>query len=115
MGASGTLTFEPGVTTRTILVPTVDDTEVEVVETFVVNLSNPPAGATIADGHGTGTILDNDGPLFSDSFEKGEWDGKWVEDSQYDWFDSTQRKTDGSYSAEVDGGATDLALMMMME
>nr|AFI78505.1 serine proteinase precursor protein [uncultured bacterium ws156A7] len=50
--------------------------------------------------------------LFVDSFENGEWDGKWVEDSQYDWFDSTQRETDGSYSAEVDGRATDATLTM---
>ena len=45
--------------------------------------------------------------VFADSFENGEWDSKWTEDSQYDWFDSTQRATDGSYSAEVDGRATD--------
>ena len=50
--------------------------------------------------------------LFADSFENGEWDGKWVEDSQRDWFDSTQRKTDGNYSAEVDGWANNATLTM---
>ena len=35
-----------------------------------------------------------------------------MEDSQRDWYDSTQRATDGSYSAEVDGRATDAALTM---
>ena len=50
--------------------------------------------------------------LFSDSFENGQWNGLWVEDSQNDWFTSTQRATDGSYSAEVDGRATDATLTM---
>ena len=49
---------------------------------------------------------------FFDSFEYGQWNGLWVEDSQNDWFTSTQRKTDGSYSAEVDGSATDATLTM---
>ncbi|MFC1716754.1 tandem-95 repeat protein [Candidatus Poribacteria bacterium] len=49
---------------------------------------------------------------FLDSFEAGEWSGKWVEDGQNDWFRSTQRATDGSYSAEVDGQATDATLTM---
>jgi Putative Ig domain len=58
--------------------------------------------------------LDDDQPitLFSDSFEVGEWNGLWVEDSQNDWFRSTQRATEGSYSAEVDGRATDATLTM---
>lgn len=57
--ASGTLTFAPGETTRTIIIETVDNTTIELPETFTVNLSNP-VGATIATGQGTGTILDND-------------------------------------------------------
>lgn len=48
--------------------------------------------------------------LFSDSFENGQWNGKFVQDSQNDWFTSTQRATLGSYSAEVDGRATDATL-----
>jgi hypothetical protein len=44
--------------------------------------------------------------LFEDSFEVGEWNGLWVEDSQNDWLRSTQRRTQGSFSAEVDGSAT---------
>ena len=50
--------------------------------------------------------------LFSDSFENGQWDGNWGEDSQNDWFTSTQRSTDGSYSAEVDGSANNATLTM---
>jgi hypothetical protein len=36
--------------------------------------------------------------LFADSFEVGQWNGNWVEDSQNAWFRSTQRATDGSYN-----------------
>lgn len=48
--------------------------------------------------------------IFSDSFEVSEWNGLWSEDSQNDWFRSTQRAVNGSYSAEVDGRASDAKL-----
>lgn len=57
-----TLTFAPGVTSRTISVQVQGDTLVEPNETFFVNLSNPTI-ATIADGQGVGTILDDDAIL----------------------------------------------------
>ena len=41
--------------------------------------------------------------LFSDSFEVGEWNGLWTEDSQDRWFRSTERTVDGSFSAEIVG------------
>ena len=50
--------------------------------------------------------------LFFDSFEVSEWNGQWVEDSQNDWHRSTKRSTDGSYSAEVDGWASNAMLTM---
>ena len=210
LATTGKLIFEPGVTTRTIVVPTIDDIEAESTETFNVSLSNPiggvipdptPAVGTIfdddgnqppivdagedqtvtdADGNGTEDVLlsgfafdldgsiasavwtlndselgdtpnlnvplpvgvhtitltatDNDGAssddtvvvtvnpapvevvLFEDSFEVGsnsnDWNGKWVEDSQDDFFRSTQRSTDGSRSAEVDGRAYDATLTL---
>ncbi len=56
---SGTLTFTPGVLTRTIAVPVQGDTLDELDETFVVNLSEP-VNATLADNQGQGTILDDD-------------------------------------------------------
>jgi subtilisin-like proprotein convertase family protein len=59
--SSGTLTFAPGQTTRTILVRTLDGTIAEPNETFTVNLSNA-VGTTIADGQGVATIVDNDQP-----------------------------------------------------
>jgi len=55
------ITFAPGETSKTILVPTLDDEVYEGDETFFVNLSHP-VGATIADSHGVGTIIDNDLP-----------------------------------------------------
>ena len=60
ISASGTLTFPPGVNTPlTISVAVVGDTSAEGNENFFVNLSNP-SGASIADGQGVGTILDDD-------------------------------------------------------
>lgn len=56
---SGTVTFNPGVTTRTIAIPVKGDTLTESDETFVVELSNS-TGATLGDSVGLGTIVDND-------------------------------------------------------
>ncbi|GAG31681.1 unnamed protein product, partial [marine sediment metagenome] len=47
-----------------------------------------------------------------DSFETGEWNGIWIEDSQNDWRRTTQRSNDGSYAAEIDGRATDATLTL---
>lgn len=60
VAASGTLTFQPGETSKAILVRVLDDTAAEPIETFTVNLSNPSAGTTIADGQGVATISAND-------------------------------------------------------
>jgi Calx-beta domain/Bacterial Ig domain len=56
---SGTLTFAPGVTSRTIAVPIVADSVVESTETYSLVLLNP-TNATIADGTGIGAIVDDD-------------------------------------------------------
>src|SRR2546428_1224844 len=59
---SGTLTFPANSTTpQTITIVVNGDNSDEIDETFTVNLSNPTR-ATIANGTGTGTILDNDNP-----------------------------------------------------
>ena len=58
---SGTLNFAAGVTTQTIVVPILDDTLDELNETFTVNLASP-TNASIEDGTGIGTIVDNDAP-----------------------------------------------------
>ena len=57
--ASGTLTFAPGETTKTIQVAVLDDAHDEGEETMVLRLSNP-TGGRIADGEATGTIENTD-------------------------------------------------------
>jgi hypothetical protein len=59
VGASGTLVFAPGVTSRTIPVQIIGDTLMEPVESFFVDLSNP-VNATIADGRAV-VVLNIDG------------------------------------------------------
>jgi hypothetical protein len=56
---SGSLTFNPGETTRTIIVAVKGDTIFEADETFSVVLSNV-ANALLADDRGVGTILNDD-------------------------------------------------------
>jgi CSLREA domain-containing protein len=56
---SGTLLFAPGTTSQNITVAVAGDTSVEPDETFTVVLSNP-ANATLADGSGTGVIVNDD-------------------------------------------------------
>jgi Calx-beta domain-containing protein/beta-propeller uncharacterized protein DUF5122 len=62
--ATGTVTFQPGQTSRPIAVTVNGDHCQEADETFSVNLSNPTGGggATIGDGQGTGKILNDDVP-----------------------------------------------------
>src|SRR5262249_14452827 len=54
---SGTLTFAPGETLRSFLVPTLNDGTTDPTRSFTVNLSNP-TGGVIATSQGVGTILD---------------------------------------------------------
>lgn len=57
--ASGTLSFAPGETIKTVFVPVIGDRLPEPNETFVVNLSSP-TNATIDDGQGVGNIVDDE-------------------------------------------------------
>lgn len=59
---SGSLTFTPGQTTRTITVPVIGETVPEANETFFVNLSGA-SNATISDNQGVGTITNDDVPV----------------------------------------------------
>ena len=64
--ASGTLTFAPGETRKTVTVAVNGDRLAEADEHFVLNLSNP-TGAAIADGQGAGTIRDDEPRILIDS------------------------------------------------
>ena len=57
--ATGTLTFAPGETTKTVTVQVIGNTVKQSDRTFLVNLSSPTQ-ATIGDGQGLGTIKDDD-------------------------------------------------------
>jgi Calx-beta domain len=74
--ASGTLTFAPGELSKHVTVAITSDTLDEPHETYSVELANA-VGATIADGRGAGTILDNDPPvsIAVDDVTRGEVNG----------------------------------------
>jgi hypothetical protein len=77
---SGTLTFSPGQTSKTITVLVNGDRLPEPNETFVVNLSSP-TNATIADGQGVGTILDDEPRISITDVSKSE--GKKNQTTQF--------------------------------
>jgi large repetitive protein len=56
LATSGTLSFAPGDTSKTVSVTVNGDTLNEANETFFLNLSNASPGAGIGDGQGLGTI-----------------------------------------------------------
>jgi hypothetical protein len=58
IAAAGTITFPPGLTAQTIVIPTLDDNGADATRTFTVDLSNP-VGAVLSRSQGIGTILEN--------------------------------------------------------
>ena len=62
--ASGTLSFSPGTTSRTITITINADKTSEANETFFINLSNP-TNAALGVAKGTGTIVNDDAPFAS--------------------------------------------------
>ena len=60
VASSGTVTFAPGETIKTITVWVNGDRKREANETFLVNLSGPSDNALLLDAQGIGTILDDD-------------------------------------------------------
>jgi ELWxxDGT repeat protein len=68
---SGTLTFSPGQTTKTITILVYGDRVPEPNETFFVNLS-PPASAVVTDGQGMGTIVDDEPRISISDVSKAE-------------------------------------------
>jgi hypothetical protein len=60
--ATGTLTFNPGETTKTVSINIIGDLTNEFDETLQLNLSGP-TNAAIADSQGVGTITNDDAPV----------------------------------------------------
>lgn len=78
--------------------------------TLIVNdgsLDSTPVSTTAV----INDIPDEPVELFFDSFEDGSL-ANWSQDSQNDWFNSTQRSRAGSRSAEIDGSASDATLTL---
>lgn len=74
--ASGTLTFAPGETNKTIQINLIDDAVVEVTESFTVVLSNPVNVSLGGGNTATITIADNEGVQFtSTAYSVQETDG----------------------------------------
>ena len=69
--ATGTLTFAEGQESKVITVRVQGDTDSELDETFFVDLLNP-LGATIGDGRGEGTIVNDDDPPAEPSLAIGD-------------------------------------------
>ncbi len=73
LAASGTRTFAPGETSKTLAVQVVGDARPEPEETFFVNLSGVSANAVIDRGRASGTIRDDEPRIAISSV--GEWEG----------------------------------------
>ena len=57
---TGTITFAPGVTSQTVIIPVKGDTSIENDETFIVTIQNPSGPILIATPTAAGTILNDD-------------------------------------------------------
>lgn len=66
VATSGVLTFAPGETTHTFTVWVYGETTAEATEYFFVNLGGASSNASVADGQGTGLILNDDGGTGTD-------------------------------------------------
>jgi Bacterial Ig-like domain (group 3)/Calx-beta domain len=102
--ASGTLTFNPGETNKTVTVQVNSDVKFEVDETLFVNLSSP-VNSTVSDNQGLGTILNNDAQggvikFNAADYSVGEADGQVVL--------TVTRMGDTSSAASVDYSSADV-------
>jgi hypothetical protein len=93
VSASGTLTFQPGETLKTVALSIVGETIAEATETFVLNLSSATNG-TIGKAQATITIIDDDSTT-------------WVNSSVADFSAGTPDA--GTYISSTDDGEVILA------
>ncbi|MEO8270481.1 MAG: PKD domain-containing protein, partial [Aureliella sp.] len=116
--STGSLTFTPANwnVPQIVTITGVNDSAIDGAVVYSIVLGPATSADSAYDGLNANVLsvtnTDNDAPLvlFTDSFEVGEWNGLWVEDSQNDWYRSNQRATSGSWAAEVDGSATNATL-----
>lgn len=59
-GGNGNLVFTGAQTSRTVVIPTIDNNLYEQIETFYVNLTGASGGSTLSDPQGAGTISDDE-------------------------------------------------------
>jgi subtilisin-like proprotein convertase family protein len=105
---SGTAVFNPGETNTTITITVVGDTVFEADETYFVTLSNA-VGATIGDGQGLGTILNDDKPLAADTSGELIHDSRETRDlDTISRFWRISQKAHSSYEVVVDALTGDL-------
>ncbi|MEX0670963.1 MAG: S8 family serine peptidase [Pirellulales bacterium] len=81
--ASGSLTFNPGETAKTIAVSITSDSLVEADETFFVTLSGA-SGAGISVAKATGTIVNDDGLTAAKMSAFATLGGLWIDDGTAD-------------------------------
>lgn len=106
LAAQGTLTFAPGETAKTIDVLVYGDRIAEPTETFFVKL-NSPVNATLADGQGLGTIVDDEPRVSISNVKKRE--GGTATTTQFVFVVTLSAAYDQSVSMSyrtVNGGAT---------
>jgi hypothetical protein len=94
--ATGTVTFAPGDTAEPVTVLVNGDTNVELNETFFVNLSNGTGNATITDSQGAGKILDEEGANLAPTANAGP---------DQTWASAATVQLDGTGSTDPEGDA----------
>ena len=72
---SGSLTFASGDTSKTVVVPTVNDTDWEQAEGVTVTLTSVSGGGTIGTASGLGQIANNDGEPIINIFNTSVFEG----------------------------------------